>query len=238
MYSLVQKEGDLDFRTRETVFYPTATSELLITGFRNCVQAPRKLLDLGCGAGVIGISLAKAGLASLPIYASDVSEEAVALTKENAEVHACGIVARIGPLFAPWRDERFDCILDDVSGIAEDVAAVSPWYPPGISCSSGKDGTALVAQVIREAPGYLRPGGLFLFPVLSLSDGERIVEIARENFTHVQRLIHKRFVLPESMREHTDLLRSLNAEGMIRIEEKLGLVLWEIEIYVASDLPV
>jgi len=234
MYSFKINSETLNFKTAADVFYPTATSELLIKGFCKRVKEPGKLLDLGCGVGIVGIVLAKLGFATMPIYASDLSKNAVALTRENAADHACDVVAKVGSLFNPWPNEKFNYITDDVPGIAQDAAVISPWYSASVPCASGKDGTELVSQVILAASTYLEPNGLLFFPVLSLSNTEKIIDLARKNFNQVEMLIHKDWYLPEDMKKHIGLLEYLQNEGMIRIEEKFGMVLWYTEIYIAS----
>lgn len=234
MYSFQISGETLNFKTATDVFYPTATSELLIKSFCKRVKEPGKLLDLGCGVGVVGIVLAKLGFATMPIYASDLSKNAVALIRENAVDHGCDVVAKVGSLFDPWSNEKFNYIIDDVSGVAEDVAEISPWFSASVPCEGGKDGTELVSQVILDASKYLEPNGLLFFPVLSLSNTEKIIDLARKNFNQVQMLTHKNWYLPEDMKRHLGLLRHLQGEGVIRIEEKFGMVLWYTEIYVAS----
>ena len=63
-------------------------------------------------------------------------------------------------LFEPWSGSKFDVIVDDISGVAQEMAAVSPWFD-GVPCDSGRDGTSLVVDIIRAAPGILRAAGGF-----------------------------------------------------------------------------
>ena len=43
----------------KNVFQPTGTSELLIKNSINYIKNKKKFLDLGCGSGIIGISIAR-----------------------------------------------------------------------------------------------------------------------------------------------------------------------------------
>ena len=53
----IDKKQTLDFILEDKVFVPTGTSSLLIQAVRETISDPGKILDLGCGAGITGISL-------------------------------------------------------------------------------------------------------------------------------------------------------------------------------------
>ena len=57
---------------------------------------------------------------------------------------------------------QFDYIIDDVSGISEEIAKISPWFK-NVPCTSGIDGTDLVVSVLKEAPKYLKKNGKIFF---------------------------------------------------------------------------
>lgn len=234
MYRYKLKDRIFDFKTQDGVFYPTDTTELLIAGSTRAIKKQGTLLDLGCGSGVIGIVLAKLGLVTTPVYASDLSENAVQLAIENANDHDCPIVTKKGPLFEPWKDQKFDIIVEDVPGITEEVAACSQWFPQGVPCASGDDGTALVSRVIEEASQYLKPDGLLIFPVLSLSDTDKLLRLAQQHFRSVEKMLRRLWSFPEEMKPRMDFLKKLHEERKIKIEEKFGMALWYTEVYCAS----
>ncbi len=224
----------LEFETREGVFFPTSTSNVLIEAIRKHTSQPGKLLDLGCGIGVVGTVLHRMGLVSPPLFASDLGTDAVKVTEQNCARNDCPVVARPGGLFEPWAGSKFDYIVDDVSGVAEEIANVSPWFR-GVSCRSGRDGAELVVKVIREAPPHLEKNGKLFFPVLSLSNTLRLVEEARKCFSTVEMLSHRNWPLPDELMPHLDLLRRLRDDGCIQFEEKYGMVLWYTDVYVAHN---
>ena len=234
-YSLKIKDQAFDFKTQDGVFYPTNTSESLISGSQKHITAPGKLLDLGCGIGVIGITLARLGLARRPVFASDLSQDAIDVAYENAASHQCELVARVGALFEPWGGEIFEYIVADVPGISEDVAVHSRWFPKGVPCASGRDGTRLVGKVIEEAPRHLEPHGLLIFPVLSLSNTDEIISLATRRFRRVERVLRRMWPVPEELKVRMDLLNELHREGNVHIEEKFGLLLWYTDVYVARN---
>jgi hypothetical protein len=141
---------------------------------------------------------------------------------------------KCGSLFTPWENEKFDYIVNDVSGIAEEIATLSPWYDK-VSCTSGVDGTLLTVEVIQNASKYMNTGGLFFFPVISLSNVEKILTEANKNFSHVEKLFHKEWPLPEMLCKHRAMLDNVQREGHIEIVEKFGMVLYFTDIYVAYN---
>src|SRR5207245_2834613 len=130
---------------------------------------PRSVLDLGCGTGIVAVVLARLLAPEVTVGASDLSAAAVRLTRHNARNNRVLIDCRRGSLFEPWAGERFDLIVDDVSGVAEPVARVSGWYPAPVPSQAGDDGTRWILEVLARASDYLAQGGRLVFPVLTLS---------------------------------------------------------------------
>lgn len=224
--------ASLAFETSDAAFVPTGTSAVLIEGVRRTRLTYTKALDLGCGVGIVGIVLAREGVIGQPVHASDLSEGAVELARRNYATHGVEGVVRRGSLFEAWKGETYDLVIDDISGVAEPVARLSPWFR-NVPCESGRDGTHLVREVIAQAPRYLTANGRLVFPVLSLSHAETILDEARKAFAHVELLTRKEWPLPKSMAPHAAELRRLAAEGLIGVTEKFGMLLWSTEVYVA-----
>ena len=220
--------------TAPGVFAPNATTNLLIQAVKSTISKPANLLDLGCGTGIVGLALHFQDLISSPLYASDLSASAVHCSRENFERYACQADVRGGSLFEPWKDKKFDVIVDDISGIAQGVADVSPWFQE-VPCDTGEDGTDLVLDIIRKAPQHLNEGGHFFFPVLSLSNVDMILQVANENFATVVRVGRQDWPLPADLKEHMPLLQELYAAGAIKLEEKFGMVLCYTEVYCATN---
>jgi precorrin-6B methylase 2 len=230
----IDRSRELILNIPDGVFVPTGTTQALLKAVRQHVKNPGKLLDLGCGCGAVGIALQKIGLVKGSLYASDLSEEGVNSTKENARQHQCPIVVKSGGLFEPWENEKFDFIVDDVSGVSKEVAKISPWFNK-VPCDSGYDGTSLVVEVIQKADSHLNFGGRLFFPIVSFSNVNKILMAARKNFLHVERLVHEEWPLPKEMNRHIVLLKRLQEEGHIQFVEKFGMVLWFTDIYVAYN---
>ena len=235
----VTRLGDgvsLELEQAPGVFRPTYTSELLMKAMRTRVRGAARILDLGCGSGVVGIALARLELVAPPLYASDVSAEAVALARRNAERNGVAIDARAGSLFEPWPGMRFDYVVDDVSGIAEEVARLSPWFRESIPCAAGPDGSELTCAVLRGAAAHLAADGALLIPVISLSAGARILDTARAHFERVEKVNEQRWPLPEELAAHMERLRALRSDGHVAFEERFGMVLCTTAVYLCRGV--
>ena len=224
---------ELDFYKSDQSFEPTGTSELLVQSSSKFIKQNKKILDFGCGIGVVGISIFKKNKIKSHLYASDISKSSVKLSKLNAIKHKVKMIAKVGNLFDPWKGEKFDIILNDVSGISQKIAKVSPWFK-NTSCVTGDDGTALTIKIISEAKKYLNKNGAIIFPVLSLSDKKKIVRYAKLNFKNIKKIGFKTWPMPEELYKHRKLLDELKKNNSIEFNERFGILTFTTEIYYAK----
>ena len=118
----------------KTVFQPTATTNFLIEQTLKKIKKPLKVLDLGCGSGVIGIILGKILNFNREIYASDASLNAVKIARKNFKKFKIKNITKHGNLFSPWSGEKFDIIINDVSGVSSAIViSVAAFATPGVS---------------------------------------------------------------------------------------------------------
>jgi len=206
-----------------SVFKPTGTTDALIKAIKPHIKGG-ELLDLACGSGIVGASLWK-DIDFDQVYASDISPEAIKMVQNKYPY----IEARCGNLFEPWLGMAFDYIVDDVSGVAEDIATISPWFD-GVPCASGKDGADLVCDVLSQAHLYLEENGTLFFPIVSLSNVERIKDTASKLWK-LELLSHTDFPLPKDI--PIEILEGHGKYG-IEFKEKFGMVLFYTDIYKAT----
>ena len=136
-------------------------------------------------------------------------------------------------MYHPWEGKKFDLIIESISAIAKKVAVISPWYKNGIPCDCGEDGAELVNDVLKVTKKYLKKNGKLIFPIVTLSNKNKILKTARKNFKNVKLLVSKDWPLPRSMYSKKRLLEKLKKKGLISYKTKYGLILYSSEIYIA-----
>lgn len=221
--------------TSSEVFYPTSTTNLLLSGVRQSANpAATSALDLGCGCGIVAVALAKAILPHAQIHASDISAPAVELTRRNAQAHQLAIDCRCGSMFEPWSGMKFDIIVDDVAGIAEPIARLSQWYPSQIHSEAGEDGTRWIVSILAQAPEFLTRQGQIFFPSLTLSCEAKIMETARRHFASVELVTEQWYPLSNDLLPHLSVIEALMARGLVEVRKKGSRWLWATKVYCAS----
>ena len=129
-----------------------------------------KILDLCCGTGCIGISVAKVlseCFDRVSLTLADVSEKAMAICKENAEnlieEDNIEVSFKEGNLFDNINDADFDAILSNPPYIASSVIPTlekQVQFEPKLALDGGKDGLEFIRAIAKKARKHLVPGGL------------------------------------------------------------------------------
>lgn len=130
---------------------------------------PRRLLDLCCGGGSIGIAAAVYG-PELEVTLADLDAAALALANENVALHGVGARVRCvqSDLFAALDEQQFDIILCNPPYVdARDLASMPEEYhaEPELALGAGEDGLDLARRILAEARDHLLPHGLLLLEV-------------------------------------------------------------------------
>ena len=160
------------FKVSEATLIPRADTEVLVEDAVRELQSRDevRILDLCCGTGCIGISVAKAlarTLKKVYLTLSDLSDAALEVCRENVKtiVQEENITIEIikSDLFKDIEEEQFDAILSNPPYIRTDVIPTlekQVQFEPKMALDGGEDGLDFVRKIATRARDYLTPRGL------------------------------------------------------------------------------
>ena len=142
-----------------------------------------EVLDLCCGSGAIGISLAKI-CSNIKVTASDISSAAIKVAIENADNLRAKIKFVEGDMFAPHAGKKFDMIVSNppyirtamISILQEEVKT----HEPLGALDGGRDGLEFYKIIVAQAADYLKPGG-FLMLEIGHDQGEDLRKMLKDD---------------------------------------------------------
>lgn len=180
--------GDTSFRGHSIKCDPRAlvprpeTEELVDMAKKllESVAAPF-IVEVGTGTGAIAIACAKE-IGSSRVLATDISEEALALAKENAEANGLGEKLKFaqGDLLDAVTGDVVVKIADDASAKIDCLIANLPYIPdgekgklqpevdkfdPALALYGGPDGLTLVRKMLSQTEGKLASGAPILLEI-------------------------------------------------------------------------
>ena len=234
MYNFKLDSGfSIDLEKDDKVFTPTGTSKVLVEAIIENVKEKKKILGLGSGRGAIEISLFNKNIDKEPIYASDISKEAVSNFTTNSEKYNCKSVVKQSHLLNEWEEGQFEMIVCDVSAISEEVAKFSNWFDV-TSCKTGADGSVLMKEIFENVEKYIKKPGHFYFPIISLSNVDLIKEYSFFKFKKIKKIKRFNWPLPEEMLKHFKTLKELKEKKFVDFKEVLGMVICYTDVYEVS----
>ncbi len=211
-----------------TVFAPTSTSKLLA----GVMEIPRgaTVIDVGSGSGVLAFVAARQGAGR--VIGCDSSPEAVTDAQRNAErlglSDRCEF--RVGNLLEPVRDIRASVIIGDVSGIPDDLAAESGWFPGGRA--GGPTGAELPVAMVESLGDCLERGGVMYLPTGTIQAESRVLAAARRAFgeSNMDEVVSREVPLPGLLAK-SQALAQLVTEGLVNLRRKGSRLLWRISVW-------
>ena len=185
--------GDTSFRgfiikCDKRALVPRPETEMLVDMAKERlkgIEAPF-IVEVGTGTGAISIACAKE-IAGAKVLATDISEDALSLARENAEVNSLGANAEGSNLtFAQGDlldavtgealrqaqcpcDAKIDCLIANLPYIPDsEKGKLQPEvdkFDPALALYGGPDGLSLVRKLLQQTEGKLNAGASILLEI-------------------------------------------------------------------------
>lgn len=175
------------FVVKENVLIPRMDTEVVVEAAAELAANKDSVLDLCCGSGVIGISLVKYAEESkknLKLTSVDISDDAVALTAENAQLN--GVKAEIlkGDLFESIKRKKYNMIISNPPYIKSEIIPTLDIevreYDPLEALDGGADGLVFYRRIVDEAAEHLKKKGYLIFEI-GHDQGVEVAELIKQN---------------------------------------------------------
>jgi release factor glutamine methyltransferase len=202
---------EFTFRVDGRALIPRPETETLVERAVEMVRTGERkadcILDIGAGCGCIAVSLALL-LPHASVYATDISEGAVALARQNAERLRVGhrTTFYVGGVYSPLPDSlknSFDLIVSNPPYVSDAEyrsldRGIREFEPPA-ALRGGADGMDVFRRIAAGAADYLVRGGVLAVEIgesqaqaaagiLERTEGLAVAEIVRD-LTGRQRVI-------------------------------------------------
>ena len=179
---------DRKFKVTKDVLSPRMETEELIYRVVEYVKSTKKnnlkILDLCTGSGIIAITLKKElSQFSIDVVASDISEEAIKVAKENAQSHDTTIKFIQSDIFNNIAD-KFDIIVSNPPYIdRKDEVTMQDnvlKYDPHLALFAEEEGMYFYRKIIEQANDYLNENGVIFFEI-GYDQKDKIIKLADLN---------------------------------------------------------
>ena len=179
---------DRKFKVTKDVLSPRMETEELIYKVVDYVKTTKnnnlRILDLCTGSGIIAITLKKElNQFLIDVVASDISEEAIEVAKENAQFHDATIKFIQSDIFDNI-DEKFDIIVSNPPYIdRKDEVTMQDnvlKYDPHLALFAEEEGMYFYRNIVEKASSYLNDNGVIFFEI-GYDQKDKIIKLADMN---------------------------------------------------------
>lgn len=175
---------DRVLKVTPAVLIPRPETELLVEEALAFAKdrGPLVAADIGTGSGAIAVTVA-AHAPNLSMHAVDISPEALAIARTNAESGGVAIQFHQGDLATPLLEAglKLDLLLANLPYIASDelpMLEVSQ-HEPAQALDGGPDGLRDIRRLLAQVPELCKPGALILLEI-GADQGPACLDLAHQ----------------------------------------------------------
>lgn len=189
-----------ELKVNKNVLIPRRETEELVEevikrsrNFKN----PR-IIDVGTGTGAIAISISKE--LNTHVYASDISEDALNVARENTSNLSADVTLLQGDMLEPYKNMKINIIVSNPPYIKEDEIIEDIVYnnEPHIALFAKNNGLEYYENILKNAKDILDDKFLIAFEI-GETQGEEVRKLALEYLKNVRVEIKKDLSLKDRM---------------------------------------
>lgn len=176
-----------EFRVTPDVLIPRPETEHVVETALRLAAGARRILDVGCGSGILAITLQMETGAQA--WATDISEAALRMAAGNAESLGAPVGFVACDLMSAFRAASVDVLVSnppyvpagDAAGLQREVRD----WEPAAALFAGPTGLEIYERLVEGAARVLRPGG-WLIVELGFNSRDRVVAMLPEYWRDVE----------------------------------------------------
>ena len=175
--------GGLDYYVDNDVLIPRPETELVVEQALRFVDDGHKVLDLCCGSGIVGVTIATRK--KVDVTFADVSEKAIRIAKFNAKNNNVKAKFVATNMFEKLGDEQYDVIVCNPPYI--ETATIDTLdssvkdYEPHLALDGGADGLDLYRTLAAEAHKHLTDHGVLVMEI-GYNQGETVPDLFENRY--------------------------------------------------------
>ncbi|WP_390602179.1 peptide chain release factor N(5)-glutamine methyltransferase [Staphylococcus pseudintermedius] len=177
------------FKVNSDVLIPRPETEEVVHYFLTQLAAAKVVADIGVGSGAIAITL-KAERPELRVIATDISSQALAVARENAQRLQRDITFLQGNALKPLIDQgvRLDGLISNPPYIGEHERTLMDnsviQYEPHVALFAAQEGYQVYAAILRDLPHVMHDGAPVVFEI-GFQQGAQLSRMIQQLYPHI-----------------------------------------------------
>ena len=185
----------LQFKVNKNVLIPRFETEELVENIKNYLEKKNitnpKILDLGCGSGVIGLTL-KHFFKDASVTLVDISDAALKVAEDNAKTLDLDVNFIKSDWFSNVPLDKYDVIVSNPPYIKtdEEIEEIVRNNEPHLALYGGIDGLDCYRNILKDINNYLKDDYLIAFEIGYL-EGEDLKLLVENTIPNSKVIIKK-----------------------------------------------